>query len=286
MSAGGSATDQKALFGESKTGSQSTLGDVASTDFSVSGGNYKSVTGKPNLVKQINGKPVDLWNDIITKGDIRALEKVLKGAQTDSHYDMTSFIRSIEYQGFDREFYIKHALTKMSVSIFLRFAILGALRGSNFQRIIETCESMPQDMVSAFSTNGFVKTPKKRTDITILRNTASVPHWCAYWFVKAGVTRKVTKNSCPSEIQFPGAASLPMSRRIRLAHMEFCQEFSMLLPGGVFNFNIYQTAYNNPIPVNDIPNEVLALLEVSSNSESYRLLDEDTSVYTRAMIKK
>jgi len=285
MSTGGTATDQKALLGETREGQQGSSGSGQSNLSTNTAGLGKKIDGKPMLTREINGKEIDFWNNTLISADVKVLERVLSTVKSDADYDLVQYIRGIEYQGFDREFYIKHALTKMSVSLFVRFAILGALRGSNFQRIRDTCDNMPADMISAFTTCGFVKTPKKRVDITILRNTASIPHWCAYWFLMSGVTRKVTDNACPAQLQFPGAASLPMSRKIRLAHMEFCQKFSMLLPGGVFNFNIYLTAYNNQIPVNVIPQEVLALLEVASNTESYKLVDDDTTSYTKAVTK-
>jgi len=216
---------------------------------------------------------IDLWNEI-SNLDNDKLEAVMKIASTEEDYELTSFIRAIEYQGFDRLFYIKIALSKMSVSIFCRFAILGAIRGSNFTRIVESCEQMPPDMVSAFTSCGFVKTPKKRDHITILRNTASIPHWCVYYMNKANIAKKLNAD-CPAALQFPGAASLPMSRTVRMQHIAFCQAFSSLLPGGKFRLSIYITAMSNLIPVSDIPQSVLTILSVSSNSESHRLTDEE-----------
>ncbi|QNQ74051.1 NC [Plasmopara viticola lesion associated mycobunyavirales-like virus 8] len=218
-------------------------------------------------------KKIDFWNEIENL-DSDKMEAVMKLASTDAEYDMTSFIRAIEYQGFDRLYYIKVSLSKMSVSLFCRFALLGALRGSNFDRIKETCEQMPQDMINTFGSVGFVKTPKKRDHITILRCTASIPHWCAFHMKKAGVAKKLDAD-CPSLIQFPGAASLPMSRTVRMQHIAFCQAFSSLLPGGTFRLSIYMTAMSNSIPVSDIPQSVLTDLGVSSNSESYKLTDDE-----------
>jgi len=279
-----SASDQKLQHGETKPQtSEKSPADGAST-FSV-GSDFKQVEGKASLVRKNGGKEIDLWNSVVTKMTVKYFEQLLTMASKDSNYDMNQFIRAVEYQGFDREFYIKHALTKMSISTFSRFAIIGALRGSNFTKICDTCDGMPQDLISAFQTVGMVKTPKKRTDLTILRNTASIPHWCAYWFLKAGVGKKIATSNCPAELQFPGAASLPMSREVRIQHLSFCHAFSQLLPGGNFNINIYQTAYKNPIPVNVIPNEILAVLKVSSISESYSLTDEDLSPYSKALVQ-
>jgi hypothetical protein len=285
MSDIGSSSGKKAQDGESKP--QATSGKEADngTVLGFSRGGPKPIPGKPALVLMIKGKEVDTWNTIMTGFEAKELEGILSRAKTDNAYDMTQFIRMIEYQGFDRLFYIKHALTKMTISVFARFAIIGAIRGSNFQKITDSCEMMPQDLISAFTTNGFVKTPKKRTDITILRNTASIPHWCVYWSQKAGIAKKIPTEACPSELQFPGAASLPMSRSRRMQHLKFCAEFSQLLPGGQFNLNIYLTAMKNSIPISDIPNEVLTVLEVGATSENHLLKEDDMTPYSRAMVR-
>jgi hypothetical protein len=233
------------------------------------------------IVKDKSGNDaiVDFWNDV-TKLDAAKLEAVMQIAKSESDYDLTSFIRGIEYQGFDRLFYIKHALSLMSVSLFCRFAILGAIRGSNFTKIVDKCEHMPSDMTTAHASLGFVKTPKKRADLTILRCTASIPHWCAFYLQKAAVEKKMQED-CHAALQFPGAASLPMSRDVRIKHLNFCVAFSSLLPGGSFSLTIYMTAMNSLIPITDIPPEVLSLLGVSSITESYTLTSDDQNVYGR-----
>jgi hypothetical protein len=245
-------------------------------------GSMKQAEGQGKLTRIVKGKDgndvfFDFWNHVGKFGSDE-LDAILKVAVVEKDYDLTGYIRGIEYQGFDRLYYVKMALQKMSVSLFSRFAILGAIRGSNFTKVVESCETMPQDMVTAFSSLGFVKTPKKKDHITILRCTASIPHWCAYFLLTANVEPKI-QLQCPAPIQFPGAASLPMSRKVRIQHLEFCVAFSSLLPGGVFNFNIYQTAMKNPIPVSSIPEAVLLVLEVTSASESYILTEDDRSVY-------
>jgi len=231
------------------------------------------------IVKDKSGSDVivDFWNEV-AKLDSPKLEAILALAKGESDYDMTLFIRGIEYQGFDRLNYIKHALSVMSVSLFCRFAILGAIRGSNFTRIVEKCENMPSDMVSAHASMGFVKTPKKRNDLTILRCTASIPHWCAYYLRKANVEKKLSE-ACPAALQFPGAASLPMSKEVRMHHLNFCVAFSALLPGGTFSLTIYMTAMSNLIPLADIPTEVVELLGVKSETESYKLTEDDKGIY-------
>jgi hypothetical protein len=211
---------------------------------------------------------VDFWSDVMQSNDNLRLFKILEVAKSWDAYDLVDFVKGIEYQGFDRIFFIKHCLSLMSVAIFVQFAIIGAVRGSNFTRIVETCEVMPQSVISAFSRHAFVKTPKKKTDLTILRCTSSIPQWCAYWMHKAEVSKKIESDPCPAWLQFPGAASLPLSRDLRFKHLKFCENFSSILPGGHFKATIYLTAYRNMIPLSEIPSEIQALLGVSSDSEA------------------
>lgn len=225
---------------------------------------------------------VDFWGGVVSL-DVNKMEAVMKMASVEKEYSLNDFISGIEYQGFNRLFYIQFALTKMSVSLFCRFAVLGAIRGSNFTRILETCENMPADMSNKFTSLGFVKTPKKKDHLTILRCTASIPHWCAFYMMRASVVKKLDM-ACPASIQFPGAASLPMSREVRIQHIEFCMAFSALLPGGQFRVSIYLTAMSNQIPVADIPEDVLSVVRVSSNAESYKLTDDDLARYSKQLI--
>lgn len=252
-------------------------------------GKYPQAEGRGVLTrigKDSEGKEmmIDFWNDVL-KLDIKKLEAVLSASVLEKEYSLTEFIRGIEYQGFDREFYIRTALSKMSVSVFSRFAVLGAVRGSNFKRITETCIMVPQDLVTAFGNLVFVKTPKKRDDLTILRCTASIPHWCAFYLIKAEVEKKLDSD-CPACLQFPGAASLPMSRDVRIKHLNFCVAFSSLLPKGEFKLSIYMTAMSNLIPLSDIPIEVLQVLEVKSVAESYSLTDGDVDTYSKQVAVK
>lgn len=255
----------------------------------IAGSTGKRISGRPSLVRSvtISGKEVevDYWNQV-ARLNIVSLEKVLGLAKTDSAYDMNSFIEGILYQGFDRAFYIKHALTLMSVKVFCQFAVLGAIRGSNLQKIAESSENLPQELITAHNSLSFVKKPKKRTDLTILRGTASIPHWCAYWMLKAKVGKKIESADCHACLQFPGAASLPMSKSVRIDHIKFCMAFSNLLPGGSFNVNIYMTAFNNPIPYKDIPIELSGILGVGSDSESRLVTNEVITETVGQLVRK
>lgn len=282
------SVSDKSVGSNSKSTSGQGSSNPASTVLGFSG---STIPGRPALVRNVKAKDGttqerDLWVEVLRGIDASRFEELLKIASTDGTYDMTAFVRQIEYQGFDRDFYIKYALSRMSVSQFCRFAIIGAVRGSKFERIVQTCESMPQDLTSAYQTCGFLSgTPKRKTDLTLLRNTASIPHWCAYWMLMSGVQKKITNSDCHAALQFPGAASLPMSKKIRISHLDFSIKFSKLLPGGNFNMNIYLTAYGNAIPVSDLPAQVAEILEVRATSDNYTLTDEEVAQYGGALVQ-
>ena len=198
---------------------------------------------------------VDVFENVFSGGELTAkrFELVLNYLHAKSMLNFSEFIEGISYQGFNRLEYIKSSLKKVSVSVFCRFAILGAIRGSNFDKIKDSCLHMPSDLSTLVSRGDIVKKAKKRDDMTILRFTASIPHWVSFWLFQIDVPKKIESEECPGWLQFPGAASLPMGKKQRLQHISFCKAFSALLPGGSFNGNIYFVAYTNQIPVSDVP---------------------------------
>nr|UYL94510.1 MAG: nucleocapsid protein [Leptosphaeria biglobosa negative single-stranded RNA virus 9] len=218
----------------------------------------------------------NIFTNIFSDGtlDNNKLEMMLNYMEASGKLDFTGFIDGIIYQGFDRLYYIRMALKKVSVSTFCRFAILGAVRGSNFSKIVEKCLDMPQDLTTLVNNSVVIKTAKKRDDLTILRFTASIPHWVAFWLFKYNIDKKIDSLSCPGWLQFPGAASLPMSKKVRLEHIEFCKAFSALLPGGDFNGNIYYTAFCNQIPLADIPTMIKEGLGIGADQNDLITPDE------------
>jgi len=253
---------------------------------------YTFDKANPRLLKGVvDGKEVsfDVFQDVVRTMDVTApqLERLLNYLHRMGELDFSTYIDNISYQGFDRLFYIRMALKKVSVSQFSRFAIMGAIRGSNFKKIVDSSISVPQDLITLVSNGTVIKNAKKRDDLTILRFTASIPHWVAFWLFGAGVPKKISSLECPSCIQFPGAASLPMGKKQRLLHIEFCMAFSALLPGGSFNRNIYYTAYSNPIDRSAIPTAIKAELGIAEGDDSSGTISstEVNEVLSKQLVK-
>lgn len=273
------STDQGTTAGPAvSTPRQSTTIGTTSGNGNRLDGVTLSITRNDGTVMQSN-----IWSDVIAGTNAVMLHRFITAISQTDTFDAHGFINNIQYQGFDREYYIKAALKKVSISIFLRFAILGAVRGSNFKKITDTCLDMPQDLQNIYSTGIIVKKASKKDELTILRFTASVPQWCAYYMHSASIEKKIPNEECPGWLQFPGAASLPMSEDLRKQHIKFSISFSKLLPGGSFSETIYLTAYNNMIPMAEIPQALMLQMGVRNLADARTMDNAAISRYAAAL---
>jgi len=231
---------------------------------------------------------VNAFETVFTDGRVGAeeFEAILNYLEHSGNLDFSGFIKDIEYQGFDRLVYIRAALRRVTVSQFSRFAIMGAVRGSNFKRIRETSINVPNDLSTLVDSGIILKKAIKREDLTILRFTASIPHWVSFWLFKVGFAKKIEAEDCPGWLQYPGAASLPMSKKLRIQHIKFCKSFSALLPGGTFNANIYMTAFKNSIPEKDVPSMLKDQLGIGATKEAQMSIQDLTSEMGSELVKR
>jgi len=197
------------------------------------------------------------------------LSRVLKASK--DIFDATTFLASIQYQGFNRQAFIKAVLSKMSPVMLLQFALIGAVRGTNFDKVIKNVESIPPDMIATYKAN-FKTKATKSDDITISRCTAAIPQWVSYFLLTS--EKRFPELDCPACLQFPAAGALPMSREMRIAHIQFSVKFSTVI-GGQFNKAIYKAMMQNAIPTSDVPDELRAYLGIvnSEVSNDVELID-------------
>jgi len=184
-----------------------------------------------------------------------------------SQFDAKSFVDNIKYLGFNREEYIKNALGQVTVNQLLRLALMGAIRGANFEKISTSSQAIESDLNELVKKGVIVRSARRSNNITILRCTAAIPQWAAYFMGKSGVVKKLPNLSCPASLQFPAAASLPMSAAVRAQHVQFAIQFSKVI-GGTFNENIYMAMFNNQLPLGQVPDELRIQLGVRDESES------------------
>jgi len=208
--------------------------------------------------------PVEYKND---QQLFELITKNISSIEFEGLYDL------IKYQGFNRGDYLKSALSKLSSSTLIKIAMIGAVRGSNFKKINDLA-GLPDDVKKAMNDGIILSTkPKKAGDITITRCTAAIPQWSAYAMLKAGVPGRLSKSRLPGCLQFPAAGSLPMSESVRKEHIKFNSEFSALI-GGSFKLSIYRAMYNDLVPVNSIPDEILSILGVNRDSDAIVDIDK------------
>jgi len=180
-------------------------------------------------------------------------------------FSANEFVDTIKYQGFERVSFLINAARRMTPSQILRLAIIGAIRGANMEKIVVSSQNIDADIKTLHDTGVIKRRAKGSNDITVLRCTAAVPQWCAYFLGQASVVKKLPNMECPGNLQFPAAASLPMSKELRIQHIKFSMQFSRVIKGE-FNENIYMTMMNNLIPRSEIPDTLLLQLGVEDTT--------------------
>lgn len=205
------------------------------------------------------------FDQLMQNADASSLHSLIQNYM--AQFDATTFIQNIKYQGFNRDEFIREAMTKLTPSQMLRLALIGAIRGANMEKIVRSSAAIDADLVQLAQSNVVLRSARRSGDITILRCTSAIPQWCAMYMGQAGVVKKVPASECPSWAQFPAAASLPMSQNLRHAHVRFSIAFSKII-GGTFNENIYIAMFNNQLDMSEIPDALKAQLGVNTRSES------------------
>jgi len=207
----------------------------------------------------------DYFNSLLTDMTGDSLHKIIQQFMND--FDAKSFVDNIKYQGFNRDEYIRNSLRVITTHQMLRFALMGAIRGANFPKITQSSSAIERDLKLLVDTNVVVRSARRANDITILRCTAAIPQWAAYFMGRTGVVKKLPGSACPASLQFPAAASLPMSANVRALHIQFSIHFSRVI-GGTFNENIYMAMFNNQLPLNEVPDELKMILDVRTEADS------------------
>lgn len=231
----------------------------------------------------VPAKP-DLFNVTLSIKDTSQYFSVI--ASNKDKFSAKTFVDSISYKGFERTVFIIAAAALISASQMIRLALIGAIRGANFEKIVKSSETIDKDLVDLVGKGVVKRNAVGPNDITILRCTAALPQWCAYFLAEATVPKKLANLECPGFLQFPAAASLPMSRELRIQHIEFSIMFSKTIKG-TFNENIYITMMNNLIPVKEIPVTLALVLGVHDPSfDATKTIEEYKKKLGTEVVKK
>jgi hypothetical protein len=228
--------------------------------------------------------PIDYFNIPLSLKDVKQFHDVIVNNQ--SRFQAHNFVQDIQYRGFERSSFIIAAALKITASQMIRLAIIGAIRGANFKKIVGSSEKVDADLVKLVDDKVVLRTAVGSSDITILRCTAAIPQWCAYFLGTAAVQKKMPSMECPAALQFPAAGSLPMSREVRLQHIKFCIYFSKMIKG-VFKESIYMAMMSNTVDPREIPDEVKMILGANEpNLDVTKYIDDIKKEATGSEIVK
>jgi len=238
---------------------------------------------QPTQTGPVPVQNTDFFNIPLKLKDARELHNII--LTNHASFRASEYVDNIKYQGFERETFLKAALMKITANQLLRLAIIGAIRGANFKKIVESSSKVDADLVQLHTSGVLKRKAVGSAEITVLRCTASIPQWCAYFLGSAGVTKKIPTLECPPQLQFPAAGSLPMSKAVRLQHIRFCMHFSKLIKGE-FNENIYITMMTNQIPSSEVPDELRLILgSPEPGMEAAPLIEDVKKEFSTAVMK-
>lgn len=135
----------------------------------------------------------------------------------------------MSYSGFDKSKFGKLAARKLGAYRTVKLCLLGGMRGTNLQKIIEKSKNPDTDVVDCHKKGRILSSGTGPEDLTMGRLLAVFPEIAAHYMHVNKVSKKLIDCDCPAALQFPAAAGLPMSPVVRNQHLEFSVRFSQLI---------------------------------------------------------
>jgi len=190
--------------------------------------------------------------------------------------DLKDFSDDLEYSGFDRERIAKLCGERFGPRGTAKLILVGVKRGTRIDKILKTCVKVDKDL-KAWVDSGDLKTGGKGPDtVSIGRILACFPDCAVYIGLLFAVKGKFSIPNCHPAIQFPAAASLPMSPVVRAAHITFCKQFGALIKSP-FNPDYYKIAFSSMLSISVLSKEVLAVLG-NPDDQTARNIDIDMAM--------
>lgn len=201
------------------------------------------------------------------KASLGQLSKLIAKARL----DLKDFSDGLEYSGFDREKIGAECAERFGAKGTAKLILLGVKRGTRIDKILRTSVSEDPEVKAWFDSGKIKAGGKGPKVITVGRILACFPDCAVLIARRYGVKGKFTIPNCPPELQFPAAASLPMSAVVRTAHIEFCKRFGDLIKKP-FDPNFYEIAFNSMIQVKMVDKSILDVLG-NPNDKDARAFD-------------
>lgn len=193
--------------------------------------------------------------------DLGAMLPFLSSFVVDHHEELLGFLRLGLFKGFHRESVMDAAFKSLSFQAIFVIATLTALRGpvkvatdKDIGQIPVTTNTGSRKTINALYNEKVLSQEKSRAkelgrrSLTAGRICSAFADLAAYGMLLLSqnglITKRVEDNALPAWMQFTQAASLPMSRDWRMAHIDFCKKFSAIIKG-TFSATIYAQQSSN-----------------------------------------
>ena len=150
------------------------------------------------------------------------------------------------YEGFNAMVTRELALDTMGTKLSIEIAVLGAMRGSNLEKIGNIKPPSSDSTIARMVGRELTTSKKKEEDLTILRVAAAFAPEAAYTMSLMDILPRI-QSELPACLQFPAAGGIPLTRKGRALHIDFSKKFSELLPSGSFDSNIYMSMANSVV---------------------------------------
>jgi len=164
----------------------------------------------------------------------------------------------IDYEGFNRIVLMKE-VTKLGLDSMQLASIVTniAYRGPKKAALIKM-KSLKGKSFTEVGVHLGKAGKSEPNKITANRLLSLFPELAAVGLLKMGVNKRIHDFPLAAHLQFPAAASLPLSELNRVLHRTFTEEFSGLI-GGRFNVRIYESMMTNQVKVSD---KIVSLLQL------------------------
>jgi len=217
---------------------------------------FSVLSADPNALKIAFEKPS-------ISASLVQLQQIINAARI----DLSDFSDGLEYSGFDREKVAQLCAKRFGAKGTAKLILMGVKRGTRVDKILKSSMRVDPDIAKWYK-DGLLKSGGKGPEVvSIGRILACFPD-CAVLISRLyQVKSKISSSTCPVELQFPAAASLPMSPSVRAEHIEFCKEFGRLIKSP-FNSEFYRIAFNSMVAVNLVDGRVLDVLGNPNDREA------------------
>lgn len=200
-----------------------------------------------------------------TVASLETFQKILDSVEV----DLSDFCEGMGYLGFDKVKIAKLAAKNLGAFLTVKFCMLGAMRGTNLEKILGKSVKVDNDVKEAHEQGKISSKVKGPDTLTVGRLLSTFPEIAAHYMLKQKVSAKLGANACPAALQFPSAAGLPMNHTIRLQHLEFAVQFSFLISEDKkFHPVYYAAAFNGQVDPGRLSDQVKELVGSPTITES------------------